>query len=77
MLQSRLSRVRLKELLCSHPYRKQRIRNLINPQQDLGHSDKGAFAAKETAPAKVEEPAGTSGAEPAPEVDDYTPRFRC
>lgn len=49
---------------------KQRIRELIAPQLDLGHSDKGGTTKKEN-----EEPEKKDDKEP--EVADYSPRFKC
>lgn len=67
----------------SFPSQKQRIRNLIAPKQDLGHSDKNAFGVKPSKDAGEGKGAGPDrkeceeSAEPEPQVDDYTPRFRC
>ena len=52
---------------------KQRIKALIAPQQDLGHSGKNAFGAGEA----IKKEVGGAGDSRAPEVDDYTPRFKC
>ncbi|KAM0793513.1 hypothetical protein ACM66B_000952 [Microbotryomycetes sp. NB124-2] len=58
---------------------KQRIRNLINPEQSLGHSDKKS--SRETAQRQqIGTDTGTQAdATPTtgPDPLDYTPRFRC
>lgn len=65
--------------VSTFPSQKQRIKALIAPQQDLGHSGKDAFGVKphENAAGKKEGSATTKEEESAPTVDDYTPRFRC
>lgn len=65
---------------------KQRIRNLIEPEKDLGHSGKQPSEVKtdkvaaQPTPASEKTPAASSdapGAEWVPTVADYEPRFRC
>ncbi|KAK4055171.1 hypothetical protein OIV83_000451 [Microbotryomycetes sp. JL201] len=51
---------------------KQRIRNLISPEQSLGHSDKKS---SQQQPQQVSETNATAAAGPDPL--DYTPRFKC
>ncbi|SGY34041.1 BQ5605_C002g01583 [Microbotryum silenes-dioicae] len=70
---------------------KQRVRDLIAPQQGLGHSDHHKKSKSESEgeppelpekdnepiPAKENEPEQENEQEQKPAVDDYTPRFRC